>query len=76
VNSFKAILRQGIEIFVPHKMLRNIFDPECYNKEVKRLNVKVTKAYNWRILGHQYRKELRLLSKQLLLAKKNSQGRF
>jgi hypothetical protein len=45
-------------------------DPEYYDRKVKRLKVKVRKAYNRRILGHQYREELKRLSRQLLLAKK------
>jgi signal peptidase I len=35
--------------------------------------VKVRKAYNRRILGHQYQEELKRLSKQLLLAKRKAQ---
>jgi hypothetical protein len=43
---------------------------------VKRLKVKVRKAYNRRILGHQNREELKRPSKQLSLAKENVQGSF
>jgi hypothetical protein len=71
-TNFKAIPLQGIERFVPHKMPRKNSNPEYYNKEVKHLNVKVRKAYNRRTLGHQYLEELKQLSKQLLLAKKNA----
>jgi hypothetical protein len=50
-------------------MLRKNSDPEYYNKEVKKLKLKVRKAYtsNRKRLGQQYRGELRRLSKQLLL---------
>ena len=36
-KKFKDIVFEGIEPFVPHKMLKRIPDPEYYNKEVKRL---------------------------------------
>jgi hypothetical protein len=75
-TNFKAILRQGIEKFVPHRIQGKNSDPECYNREVKPLKVKVRKAYNRRILGRQYRGELKRLSKRLLLAKKNAQESF
>jgi hypothetical protein len=69
-NNFKNIIFESIERFVPHKILRINSDSEFYNKEVKRLKVKVKKAYNRRKLGQQYREELIRLSKRLLLAKK------
>jgi hypothetical protein len=43
---------------------------------VKRLKVKVRKEYNRRILVNQHQEELKWLSKQLLLAKKNGQASF
>jgi hypothetical protein len=52
--NFKAILHKGIEKFVLHKMLRKNSNTEYYNREVKCLKAKVRKAYNRRILGHQY----------------------
>ena len=51
-------------------------DPEYYNKEVKRLKVKVRKAYNRRKLGANYQAELKRLSKKLLSAKRNAQEIF
>jgi hypothetical protein len=45
-------------------------DPEYYNEEVKKLKLKVRKAYNRRKLGQQYLEELKRLSEQLLLAQK------
>jgi hypothetical protein len=48
-------------------MLRKLSDPEYYNKEMKRLKVKVKEAHNRRLLEHPYREELKRPSKQLLL---------
>jgi hypothetical protein len=61
---------------VTHKILGKNSYPEYYNSEVKRLKVKVRKARNGRILWHQYREQLKRLSKQLLLARKNVQESF
>jgi cell shape-determining protein MreC len=73
-NNFKNIIFKSIERFVPHKIPKNNSDPEYYNKEVKRLKLKVRKAYNRRKLGQQYREELKRLTEQLLLAKKKCTG--
>ena len=35
-NNFKNIVYESIELFVPHKILKNNSDPEYYNKEIKR----------------------------------------
>ena len=43
-KNFKDIVSEGIERFVPHKILKPNPDPEYYNKEVKRLKVKVRRA--------------------------------
>jgi len=43
---FKDIVLDGIERFVPHKILKQNPDPEFYNKEVKGLKRRVRKAYN------------------------------
>jgi hypothetical protein len=43
-NNFKDIAFEGIERFVPHKILKQNPDPEYYNKEVKRLEVKARRA--------------------------------
>jgi hypothetical protein len=50
-KNYKDIAFEGIERFVPHKILKRNPDPEYYNKEVKRLKVKVRRAYNRRKLG-------------------------
>jgi len=43
-KNFKAIFFEGIERFVPHKILKPNAGPEYYNKEVKRLKLKVIRA--------------------------------
>jgi hypothetical protein len=48
---------------VPHKILLKNSDPECYNKEIKRLKSKVRKAFNRRKLGAHDKEELKELSK-------------
>lgn len=75
-NTFKNIVHEGTERFVPHKILRKNSDPEYYNKEIKRLKSKVRKVYNKRKLGAPYTEELKKLSKQLLAAKKSAQEAF
>ena len=69
-SNFKEIVSEGIERFVPHKILRKNPNPEYYNKEVKQLKKRVRKAYNRRKLGQHHLGELKRLSKQLLAAKK------
>ena len=66
----------GYRTFVPHKILKPNPDPEYYNEEVKRLKVKVRRAYNRRKLGENYRAELKRLSKKLLTTKRNAQEIF
>jgi succinate dehydrogenase/fumarate reductase flavoprotein subunit len=51
-------------------------DPEYYNREVKRLKVKVRKAYNTRKFGQHYQADVNRLSKELLVAKKKAQEAF
>jgi hypothetical protein len=75
-NNFRNKIFDSIERFIPHKILRNNLDPEYYNKEVKKLKLKVRKAYNRSKLGQQHREKLKRLSKQLLLAKRNAQETF
>jgi hypothetical protein len=75
-NNFKKIVSECIEGFVPHKILRKNPDPEYYSKEVKRLKIKVRKAYNRRKLGEQHLLELKRLSKQLLAEKKCTRDFF
>jgi hypothetical protein len=53
-KSYKDIIFEGIKRYVPHKILGKNPDPEYYNKEVKRLKVKVRKMYNKRKLGQPY----------------------
>jgi hypothetical protein len=74
-KNFKDIVFEGIERFVPHKLLKPTPDPE-YNKEVKRLKVKFRRAYNRRKLGEHYQAVLKRLSKKLLSAKRNAQETF
>ena len=50
-NNFKEIVFESIERLVPHKILSKNPDPEYCRKELKRLKVKVRKAYNRRKLG-------------------------
>jgi hypothetical protein len=75
-KNFKDIVFEGIERFVPHKILKINPDPEYYNKEVKRLKVKVRGAYDRRKLGEHYQAEVKRLSKKLLTAKRNAQETF
>jgi hypothetical protein len=58
-NKFKDIIFEGVERFVPHKILKRNPDPEYYNREVKRLKVKVRRACNRRKLGERYKQDLR-----------------
>jgi hypothetical protein len=68
-KSYKGISFEGIKRYVPHKILGKNPDPEYYNKEVKRLKIKVRKMYNNRKLGQPYQRQ-QSLSKELLVAKK------
>jgi hypothetical protein len=69
LETFKEIVLESIDRFFPHKVLRKSHDPESYNKEVKRLKLKVREVYK-RKLGYRYHVELKRLSKELLAAKK------
>jgi hypothetical protein len=64
-KSYKEIVFESTEHFVPHKMLRKTLDPEYYNREVKRLKLKRRRAYNMRKLEEYHQAGL---SKQLLAA--------
>jgi hypothetical protein len=59
-----------------HKILKQIPDPEYYNEEVERLEVKARRAYNRRKIGERYQAELEMLSKELLAAKRSAQETF
>jgi len=61
---------------VPHKILKINSDPEYYNKDIKRLKVKIRKVYNRRKLGVNYMVKLKHLSKQLLAEKKRAQETY
>ena len=45
MDNFKNIVHESVERFVPHKTLKINSDPEYYNKDIRRLKVKVRKAY-------------------------------
>jgi len=75
-KNFKDTVFEGIERCVPHTILKRNPDPEYYNKEVKRLKVKVSRAYNRGNLGEHFQAELKRLSKILLTAKRNTQETF
>jgi hypothetical protein len=51
LNNFEKIILESIERFIPHKILRKNSDSEYYNKEAKRIHLKVRKAYDRRKLG-------------------------
>jgi len=72
-KSYKEIVFENIERFVPHKVLRKNLDPEYYNREMKRLKVRGSTAYNMRKLGEHHQADL---SKQLLTARLNAQVTF
>ena len=75
-KNFKDIIFDGIKRFVLHKILTLNLDPEYFNKKVKRLKVKVRRAYSRRKLGEHYQVELKRLSKIFLTAKRNAQETF
>jgi hypothetical protein len=76
-NSYKDIIFEGIKRYVPKKKsVSKNPDPEYYNREVKRLKVKVRKAYNKRQFGQHYQADLNRLSSELLVAKKKTQETF
>jgi len=69
-KSFKEIIFESVDRFVPREILRKNPYREYYKKEVKRLKMKVRRVYNKRKLGQRYQVELKRLSKELLAAKK------
>jgi hypothetical protein len=76
LEKFQGQSFEGIERVVPHKILKPNPDSEYYNKEVKRLKVKIRRAYNRRKLGENYQAELKRISKKLVTAKINAQEIF
>ena len=75
-ENFKNTVFEGIEAFVPYKLLKQDPDPEFYNREVKRLKRKVRVAYSKRKLGQQYRQEFVRLSQKLLSANRHAQEAY
>ena len=75
-TNYKEIIFKSIECYVPHKTLPKNPDPEYYNKEVKRLKVKVRKTYITKKAGLLNQAELNHLSKELLTAKKKAQETY
>ena len=75
-KSYKDIIFEVIKPYVPKKILSKNSDPEYYNKEVKRLKLKVRKMYSKRKCGQPYQANLKRLSKELLVAKKKAQKTF
>ena len=69
-RSFKEVVFESIDRFVPHKILRKYSDPVYYNKEVKRFKVKVRRVYNKRKVRQRHQVELKRLSNELLAIKK------
>ena len=78
MEHFEETVFESINRFVPHKILRKNPDPEYYNKEVKRLKLKVRRVCNnnKRKLGQRYQVELKRLSMELLAAKKTAHETF
>jgi hypothetical protein len=74
--SYKDIIFEGIKRYVPNKTLSKNQDLEYYNREVKRLKVKVRKVYSKRKFGQNYQAALKRLSKELLVAKRMLRRHF
>jgi len=71
MKNFKEIVFERIGLFSTKKNLgKKIGIPEYYNREVKRLKLKVRKAYNRRKLDEFLQADLKCLSRQLLAEKK------
>jgi len=64
---------EGIESFVPHKILKQNPHPEYYNKEVKRLKAKIRRIYIRRKLGEHHQAELKSYPK-IVDSEKNYTG--
>ena len=69
-KNIKDIIFEGFKRYWPQKILSKNPDPEYYNKEVKRLKVKVRKMYNKEKFGQPYKAEMKRLSKELFVAQK------
>jgi hypothetical protein len=75
-DSFKDIIFEGIKRYVSKKTLSKNPDPEYYNREVKRLKIKMRNVHNRSKYRQNYQAELKRLSKDLLLTKKKAQETF
>jgi hypothetical protein len=76
-KSYKDIIFEGNERFMPHKILTRYHDPEYCNREVKRYKVKVRRlSYSKREFGQHYQEEAKHLSKELMVAKRKAQETF
>ena len=74
MENFKDIIFEGIKCFVPHKNVKPKLDHDYYNKEIRRLKVKVRRAYSKRKLGDHFQEELRRLSKKTVDCEKRGTG--
>ena len=71
---FRGIVFSSINRFPPYKIPRKKPDPEYYNKEMERLNAKVSRVYEYNKRSAEDRKQvdLKRLSKELLAGKKKN----
>jgi len=58
-KNFKDKIFEGIKCYVPQNILNKNPYPEYYNKEVKRLKIKVRKMYNKRKFWQLYQAEMK-----------------
>ena len=70
-KSYKNIIFEIIQRYVPQKILNKNPDPDYYNNRVKRLKVKVRKMYNKKKFGQPYQAYMKQLSKELLVGSGN-----
>ena len=68
--NFKNIIQESVKCFVPHKIRKKKPDPEYYTRGIKKLKIKVRKAYIKRKLGTLHMDKFKQLSLNLLSAKK------
>ena len=68
--NFKNLILESVRCFVPHKVRKKNSDPEYYTRGIKKLKIKVRKAYNKRNLGTLHMDKFKQLSLNLLSAKK------
>ena len=70
LKSYKDIIFEGINHYVPQKVPSKNPGPEYYNKEVKRLKVNVRKMYSKKKFGQPYQADVKRLSKEFFVEKK------